>query len=196
MQAKTARSRRRSARRACQPHQRDWWRCDRHPVLEARLDRVQKDRSSRRSIWSRTEEKRAKKFASPTPLKVKCGRVPLPPLEAANDRKVLVSYLEEPSLLSSSTQADHPDDDTSYPGFINRFDTNAPSSAREGDWAMPTLDLQEAARCLRIHPEELRQRAKKGAIPGAKVGRCWVFVEDDLVHISARSMLLLGKRCK
>jgi hypothetical protein len=46
---------------------------------------------------------------------------------------------------------------------------------------MRTLDLQEAAHLLRINPEELRQRAKAGAIPGAKVGRRWIFVEDDLV---------------
>jgi hypothetical protein len=46
---------------------------------------------------------------------------------------------------------------------------------------MRTLDLQEAARFLRINPEELRQRAKAGAIPGAKVGRRWIFVEEDLV---------------
>jgi hypothetical protein len=46
---------------------------------------------------------------------------------------------------------------------------------------MRTLDLQEAAHLLRVNPEELRQRAKAGAIPGAKVGRRWIFVEDDLV---------------
>jgi hypothetical protein len=49
---------------------------------------------------------------------------------------------------------------------------------------MRTLDLQEAAHLLRLNPEELRQRAKAGAIPGAKVGRRWIFIEDDLVdHI-------------
>ena len=46
---------------------------------------------------------------------------------------------------------------------------------------MQTLDLIGAAQFLRIHPEELRQRAKAGKIPGAKVGRRWVFLEDDLV---------------
>ncbi|MBA3504470.1 MAG: helix-turn-helix domain-containing protein [Betaproteobacteria bacterium] len=46
---------------------------------------------------------------------------------------------------------------------------------------MRTLDLQQAATFLRLHHEELRQRAKTGKIPGAKVGRRWVFVEDDLV---------------
>jgi len=47
---------------------------------------------------------------------------------------------------------------------------------------METLDLKEAAYFLRVHPEELRQRAKAGKIPGAKVGRCWIFLKDDLVQ--------------
>jgi len=31
-----------------------------------------------------------------------------------------------------------------------------------------------------MHPEEVRRRAKMGVIPGAKAGRAWVFLEDDL----------------
>ena len=45
---------------------------------------------------------------------------------------------------------------------------------------MRTLGLEEAAQFLLMHPEELRRRAKAGIIPGAKVGRAWVFLEDDL----------------
>jgi len=45
---------------------------------------------------------------------------------------------------------------------------------------MKTLGLSDAAALLRLHPEELRQRAKTGRIPGAKVGRAWVFIEEDL----------------
>lgn len=45
---------------------------------------------------------------------------------------------------------------------------------------MRTLNLREAAKSLHLHPKELRQRAKAGRIPGAKVGRAWVFLEDDL----------------
>jgi hypothetical protein len=43
-----------------------------------------------------------------------------------------------------------------------------------------TFTLIEAAAFLKVHPEELRQRAKAGLIPGAKVGRAWVFLQDDL----------------
>jgi len=59
-----------------------------------------------------------------------------------------------------------------------------------------TLGLQQAATFLRGHPEELRRRAKAGHIPGAKVGRAWVFLEDDLAGLPALFMLSLGKRCK
>src|SRR3954471_16005017 len=45
---------------------------------------------------------------------------------------------------------------------------------------MKSLGLQDAATFLRCHPEELRRRAKAGLIPGAKVGRAWVFLADDL----------------
>ena len=45
---------------------------------------------------------------------------------------------------------------------------------------MRTLDLKQAAAFLKLHPEELRMRAKLGRIPGAKVGRAWVFLQDDL----------------
>ncbi len=45
-----------------------------------------------------------------------------------------------------------------------------------------TLDLQEAARFLRMHPESLRRRAVAGEIPCAKPGRSWVFLERDLAE--------------
>src|SRR6185295_7462469 len=45
---------------------------------------------------------------------------------------------------------------------------------------MRTLGLHEAAAFLRMHPEEVRRRAKAGVVPGAKAGRCWVFLEPDL----------------
>ena len=45
---------------------------------------------------------------------------------------------------------------------------------------MKTLNLQQAAAFLHVHPETLRQAARCGRIPGAKVGRAWVFLEEDL----------------
>jgi hypothetical protein len=46
---------------------------------------------------------------------------------------------------------------------------------------MNTLDLQQAAELLRIHPVTLQSKAKAGEIPGAKIGKCWVFVDVDLI---------------
>jgi len=37
------------------------------------------------------------------------------------------------------------------------------------------LTLDEAAQLLRLHPEVLRRKARKGEIPAAKVGRQWRF---------------------
>ena len=47
---------------------------------------------------------------------------------------------------------------------------------------MRTLNLSEAAQFLKLHPEEVRRRAKAGIIPGAKLGKRWAFIEDDLAE--------------
>jgi hypothetical protein len=44
-----------------------------------------------------------------------------------------------------------------------------------------TFTLQEAAAFLKIHPGTLLQKAKTGDVPGAKIGKRWVFLEIDLV---------------
>jgi len=46
---------------------------------------------------------------------------------------------------------------------------------------MKTLDLHAAAALLHIHPVTLRNKARAGEIPGAKIGKSWVFLEDDLI---------------
>ena len=45
---------------------------------------------------------------------------------------------------------------------------------------MQTLTLVEAAAFLKMHPEEVRSRAKRGVLPACKPGRRWVFIDDDL----------------
>lgn len=47
---------------------------------------------------------------------------------------------------------------------------------------MNTLDLHQAAALLKMHPQTVLQRARVGEIPGAKPGKCWVFVEEDLIN--------------
>ena len=44
-----------------------------------------------------------------------------------------------------------------------------------------TLTLKEAAAFLKMCPEALRRKAKVGEIPGAKPGKCWCFLEEDLI---------------
>ncbi|MDP1708819.1 MAG: helix-turn-helix domain-containing protein [Gammaproteobacteria bacterium] len=43
-----------------------------------------------------------------------------------------------------------------------------------------TLDLVEAAAFLRMSPAVLRQKAKAGVVRGAKPGKRWVFLVEDL----------------
>ncbi len=51
---------------------------------------------------------------------------------------------------------------------------------------MRTLNVKQAAQFLKLHPVTLLERARAGAIPGAKVGKQWVFLEEDLAaHVRA-----------
>lgn len=44
-----------------------------------------------------------------------------------------------------------------------------------------TLDLEQAAEFLQMSPAALREKARAGIVPGAKPGKRWVFIEQDLV---------------
>ena len=47
---------------------------------------------------------------------------------------------------------------------------------------MNTLDLKEAAKFLKMHPQTVRRLAKAGRLPGAKPGKLWCFLEADLAE--------------
>ena len=47
---------------------------------------------------------------------------------------------------------------------------------------MHTLNLQQAAVFLKIHPVTLGQKARAGEVPGTKIGKSWVFVDIDLIN--------------
>jgi len=47
---------------------------------------------------------------------------------------------------------------------------------------MNTLNLKEAARFLNMHWQTLRTTAALGEVPGAKISKQWVFIEEDLVE--------------
>ncbi|ASV97581.1 helix-turn-helix domain-containing protein [Paraburkholderia aromaticivorans] len=52
---------------------------------------------------------------------------------------------------------------------------------------METFTLQQAAEFLKIHPVTLLEKAKTGAVPGAKIGKRWVFLKIDLIeHIRSQ----------
>ena len=44
-----------------------------------------------------------------------------------------------------------------------------------------TFNLHQAAKFLGINKETARRRAVTGQLPAAKVGRSWVFLQEDLV---------------
>lgn len=45
---------------------------------------------------------------------------------------------------------------------------------------MKTLDITEAAEMLKVHENTVMELVGSGIIPGAKIGRAWVFIDDDL----------------
>lgn len=45
---------------------------------------------------------------------------------------------------------------------------------------MRTLNLEQAAAFLHMHPYTVMQKVHTGEIPAAKPGKRWVFIEDDL----------------
>ena len=52
---------------------------------------------------------------------------------------------------------------------------------------MKTMGIQEASELLRVHPVTLTKMASSGEIPGAKIGKEWVFIDVDLIdHIRAQ----------
>lgn len=45
---------------------------------------------------------------------------------------------------------------------------------------MKSLDLKEAAEILKVHENTVMELVGNGMIPGAKIGRAWVFIDEDL----------------
>ncbi len=49
-----------------------------------------------------------------------------------------------------------------------------------------TLDVAGAADYLKMSKDTVMRKARNGAIPGAKIGKHWVFIEEDLVETIRR----------
>lgn len=53
--------------------------------------------------------------------------------------------------------------------------------------SLTTLNLTQAANFLGMSSSGLRAKAKTGEVPGAKIGKCWVFIQSDLAaHIRSQ----------
>lgn len=48
--------------------------------------------------------------------------------------------------------------------------------------AAETLNLEQAAEFLHVHPVTLLRMANSGVVPAAKLGRRWVFLKIDLIE--------------
>ena len=44
-----------------------------------------------------------------------------------------------------------------------------------------TLDIAEAAALLRAEAETIMQLARKGVLPGTRIGKSWVFLREDVI---------------
>ena len=53
---------------------------------------------------------------------------------------------------------------------------------------MKTLNLTEAADLLKVHENRVMALAGAGEIPGAKIGRAWVFIDEDLIAYVRRQI--------
>lgn len=53
---------------------------------------------------------------------------------------------------------------------------------------MKTLGVSEAADILKVHENRILELAGSGEIPGAKIGRAWVFIDEDLFEYVRRKI--------
>lgn len=51
---------------------------------------------------------------------------------------------------------------------------------------MRTLSTGEAARLLHLHPKQVQNLARAGRIPGVRVGRKWLFHQDQIERLLGR----------
>lgn len=47
--------------------------------------------------------------------------------------------------------------------------------------ALETLDVAETAALLRAESETIMQLARKGELPGTRIGKSWVFLREDVI---------------
>ena len=50
------------------------------------------------------------------------------------------------------------------------------------------LDSQQAAELMKVHPETVKRRARRGEIPGVKIGKIWRFRASGLENFIRKLM--------
>ncbi|MHB1544944.1 MAG: helix-turn-helix domain-containing protein [Steroidobacteraceae bacterium] len=102
----------------------------------------------------------------------------MPPIEVSSTTLLIGSTrTRQPGVLATSSWRIQPG---GIELWASRFEgTDVWADVRN---TVRSLGLDDAAAFLRMHPEEVRSRAKRGVIPGAKIGRSWVFLESDLAE--------------
>lgn len=45
---------------------------------------------------------------------------------------------------------------------------------------MKTFGIESAAEFLNVSPDTMKDLAQNGVVPGAKIGKCWVFSDESL----------------
>jgi excisionase family DNA binding protein len=58
---------------------------------------------------------------------------------------------------------------------------------------MKTLDIDECAEFLKVNSMDVCEMVGTGELPGARIGRAWVFLEDDLVDY-VRTQIRIQRR--
>jgi excisionase family DNA binding protein len=57
----------------------------------------------------------------------------------------------------------------------------------------PVWDCTEAARFLRLHPKTVKRMARRGQIPGCRLGRRWYFRPSELDELLRTGVIFLAK---
>ena len=52
-----------------------------------------------------------------------------------------------------------------------------------------TLDIDEAAALLHAEPETVMQFARRGELPGTRIGKSWVFLREDVIAFLRQHIL-------
>lgn len=65
--------------------------------------------------------------------------------------------------------------------FLARSPGLTPSSLHMNTYPSETVDIDEAAALMNAQTDTVQQIARRGELPGAKIGKAWVFMRADVL---------------